>query len=58
MQDVFEPLRAYIEHEKALFYTKNVEAIEKIIRERVNQGIKRKLPVVVRIIPVDLAVLC
>lgn len=45
----FQPLRAQIEQEKALFYSKNAEAIKKIIRERVEAGVKKKLPIVVRI---------
>jgi len=48
MPDAFQPLRAQIEHEKASFYSKNSEAIEKIIRERVKEGIKKKFPVVLR----------
>lgn len=52
MRDAFEPLRAHIEREKSLFYTKNAEAIQKIIRERVKQGIKRRLPIVVRIVAI------
>lgn len=47
MEDVLKSLRAYIEREKGLFYAKNAEAIEKIIRKRVEEGVKRKLPVVV-----------
>jgi len=49
IQDAFQPLRAHIEREKALFYTKNAEAIEKIIRERVKEGVKKRLPILVRI---------
>ena len=49
MKDAFEPLRAHIEREKALFYTKNAEAIKKIIQERVAEGVKNRLPVMVRI---------
>ena len=49
MKDAFEPLRAHIEREKALFYTKNAEAIKKIIQERVVEGVKNRLPVMVRI---------
>jgi len=56
LQDALEPLRTLIEHEKSHFYTNHAEAIEKIIRERVHQGIKRKLPIVVRITFVDLTV--
>ena len=58
IQDAFGPLRAYIEHEKALFRTKNAEAIEKIIQRRVQEGIKRKLPIAVRNVSVDLAAMC
>ena len=58
IQDVFEPLRAYIEHEKAGFYAKNSEAIEEMIRKRVEEGVKRKFPVVVSDFFVDLTALC
>jgi hypothetical protein len=57
IQDAFEPLRAYIEHEKAQFHTKNAEAIERIIQRRVEEGVKRKLPIAVRNVSVDLTAL-
>ena len=58
IQDAFGQLRAHIEREKSLFYTKNAELIKNIIRERVEQGVKRKLPIVVRIASVYLPALC
>ena len=58
IQVAFGQLRAHIEREKSLFYTKNAESIKKIIRERVEQGVKRKLPIVVRIASVYLPALC
>lgn len=48
LQSAFEPLRAQIEREKSLFYTKNAEAIKDIIRKRVEDGVKRRLPAAVR----------
>ena len=58
IRDAFEQLRAHIEREKSLFYTRNADAIKKIIRERVEEGVKRKLPIVVRIVSVYLTALC
>jgi len=58
LPDALEPLRTLIERKKTLFYTNNAEAIEKIIRERVYQGIKRKLPIMVRIVYIYLVVPC
>jgi len=51
-------LRAHIEQEKVSFYSKNSKAIEQIIQERVVEGVKRKLPIVVRTLSVDLALSC
>jgi len=58
IQVAFEPLRTHIEREKELFYAKNAEAIEKMIRGRVEDGIKSRLPIVVSTVSVDLAGLC
>jgi hypothetical protein len=58
IQDAFKHLRACIEHEKALFRTKNAEAIERIIQRRVEEGVKRKLPIAVRNVFVHLTALC
>jgi len=58
IQVAFEPLRTYIEREKELFYAKNAEAIEKMIRGRVEDGIKSRLPIVVSTVSVDLVGLC
>ena len=58
VKDAFEQLRAHIEREKSLFYTRNSEAIKKIISEQVEQGVKRKLPIVVRIVSAHLTVPC
>ena len=52
LQDGFKQLATHIEHEKSRFYTKNVEAIKKLIRERVEQGVERRLPIVVRIVSI------
>jgi hypothetical protein len=56
--DAFKPLREYIEQEKALFYTKHAKAIEGLIRKRVEEGVKRKLPAIVRIAAIGLTVSC
>jgi len=58
IQSGFGSLRAYIEQEKSLFFAKNAKVIEQIIRERVSEGIKKKLPVVVRNVSTDLSALC
>ena len=58
IKDDFGSLRAYIEQEKGLFYAKNARAIEQIIRERVSEGVKKKLPTVVRNVSIDLSTLC
>ena len=58
IKDVFEPLRAYVEHEKEGFYAKNSEAIEEMIRKRVEEGVKRKLPIVVSSVSAVLTALC
>ena len=52
---VFDPLRAYIENEKKLFCIKNAGAIERMIKKRVEEGIKQKLPAVVRAFPICFA---
>jgi len=54
----FGLLRDHIEREKGLFYTKNAVVIEQIIRERVSEGVKRRLPVVVRNVSSDLFTSC
>ena len=51
----FDPLRAYIENEKKLFCIRNAESIERMIKERVEEGIKQKLPAVVRAFPICFA---
>jgi hypothetical protein len=49
IQDAFGSLRAHIEREKSLFYKRNSDAIKKLIDDRVKQGVKHKLPIVVRV---------
>jgi hypothetical protein len=56
VQSAFEPLRTQIEREKSLFYTKNAKAIEEIIRKRVEEGVKQRLPTAVRVVSVRSAV--
>ena len=58
LEGAFEPLRAYIEREKVLFFTNHAEVIEGIIHKRVEQGIRQRFPVVVRVISVDSTILC
>lgn len=55
LQSGIGSLRAHIEREKELFYTKNAVTIERLIRERVIEGVRRKLPLVVRNFPFDLS---
>ena len=56
IQSAFEPLRAQIEHEKTHFYKNNAKAIEEMIRKRVEEGVKQRLPIAVRIFSVCLTV--
>ena len=48
----FKQLNTHIEQEKSRFYTRNAEAIKKLIRERVEQGVERRLPIVVSIVSI------
>ena len=57
LENAFKPLRDHIEHEKALFYNKHAKAIEKLIQKRVEEGVKRKLPGIVRVVPINSIVL-
>jgi hypothetical protein len=48
LEKAFDPLRDYIEKEKKLFCERNAGAIEKLIQRRVEEGVKRRLPKIVR----------
>lgn len=52
IKDGFKQLAAHIEQEKSRFYTRNAEAIKKLIRERVEQGVEQRLQIVVRIVSI------
>lgn len=47
-EDSLQPLRDHIEQEKARFYTKHAREIEKLIRQRVEEGVKGRLQAIVR----------
>lgn len=47
-EDSLKPLRDYIEQEKKQFYAKHAREIEKMVRQRVEEGVKQRLPAILK----------